>query len=215
MRFYQQSLISLSRLLIIAAILITGCSTTGMQRSKETSTTMETMDNDIKIVMAQLYITGSSLEALMRPNQQEIRKTYVAFKENVSKMEDKEKDFVNHAEEMKGRGKEYFAEWKKEGNEYKNPQIQALSEQRREELGFIYNEIAASSVGVKEAYRVYLSDIREMQIYLSNDLTTKGIKAILPVSKKIVSDGDNLKNSLTNLQKAIDRAREEMAQSGR
>jgi hypothetical protein len=215
MKLYKATVIAMSSLIMITAIIISGCSSTGMERSKKTSTTMETMDKDIKIVISQLDITGASLEALMRPNQQEIKKTYETFKENVSKMEDKEKDFINHAEEMKSRGKEYFAEWKQEGNEYKNPQIQALSDQRRNELGSIYDEIAENSIGVKEAYRVYLSDIREMQIYLSNDLTSKGIETISPVSKKIRSDGDNLKYSLTNLQKAIDRAREEMSQSGR
>lgn len=176
---------------------------------------METMDNDIKIVIAQLDITKASIDALMRPNQQDIKKTYEAFKENVSKMESKEKDFINHSNEMKSRGKEYFTEWEKEGNEYKNPQIQALSAQRREELSSIYNGIAENSIGVNEAYRVYLSDIREMQRYLSNDLTSKGIESIAPVSGKIGSDGNNLKYSLTNLQRAIDRAREEMSQSGR
>jgi len=215
MKLYKKQLITLGSILIITVIIIGGCSSTGMERSEKTSTTMETMDKDIKIVIAQLDITGASLEALMRPNQQEIKKTYDTFKENVTKMEDKEKDFIKHADEMKSRGKEYFAEWSKEGNKYKNPQIQALSEQRRDELGSIYNGIAENSIGVKEAYRIYLSDIREMQIYLSNDLTSKGIETIAPVSRKIGSDGDNLKYSLTNLQRAIDRAREEMSQSGR
>ena len=116
---------------------------------------------------------------------------------------------------MKKRGKEYFAEWEKEGNKYKNPQIQELSDQRRLELGTIYDKIAENSVGVKESYKVYLSDIRELQIYLSNDLTTKGIETITPVSNRIVNNGYNLKYALSNLQQAIDKAREEMDQSGR
>lgn len=200
---------------LIILISIIGCSSTGMQRSQQTSTTMETMDKDIKIVIGDLDATGASLEALMRPNQQEIKKTYDSFKENVTKIEKKESDFIKHSEEMKKRGKDYFAEWEKEGNTYKNAQIQELSEQRREELSIIYGQIAQNSVGVTEAFKTYLSDMREIQIYLSNDLTTKGVEAIAPISKRIVSEGDNLKYSLTNLQKAIDKAREEMSQSGR
>ncbi len=200
---------------LIILISIIGCSSTGMQRSLQTSTTMETMDKDIKIVIGDLDATGASLEALMRPNQQEIKKTYESFKENVTKIEKKESDFIKHSEEMKKRGKEYFAEWEKEGNTYKNAQIQELSQQRRDELGIIYGQIAQNSVGVTEAFKTYLSDMREIQIYLSNDLTSKGVEAISPISKRIVSDGDNLKYSLTNLQKAIDKAREEMSQSGR
>jgi hypothetical protein len=215
MKLNQHSQITIGSILLIAAIIIAGCSSTGMERSEKASTTMETMDNDIKIVITQLDITGASLEALMRPNQQEIKKTYDVFKENVSKMEDKEKDFIKHAIEMKKRGKEYFAEWQKEGGKYKNPQIQALSEQRRDELGAVYGKIAENSVGVKEAYRTYLSDVKEIQIYLGNDLTSKGIETISNVTRKVVDDGDNLKYALEKLQGAIDKAREEMAQSGR
>ncbi|MFP4543958.1 MAG: DUF2959 family protein [Candidatus Kapaibacterium sp.] len=208
-------LIKLCGIMMAAMVIMVGCSSTGMERSEKTSTTMETMDNDIMTVIAQIEITKASLEAMMRPNQQDIKSTYESFKENVSKMESKEDDFIEHAKEMKKRGKEYFAEWEKEGNEYSNPQIQQLSDQRRNELGSIYDRIAENSVGVTEAYRVYLSDIKEMQLYLSNDLTSKGIDTISPVSKKIVADGNNLKYNLESLQNAINRAREEMHQSGR
>ncbi len=70
--------------------MIIGCSTTGMQRSERTSTTMAAMDRDIQIVISQLETTEASLEALMRPDQQEIKKTYEIFKDSVTNMEEKE-----------------------------------------------------------------------------------------------------------------------------
>lgn len=39
--------------------------------------------------------------------------------------------------EMNASGKDYFEEWQKEGDKYKNPRIQQLSEQRRLELSRI------------------------------------------------------------------------------
>lgn len=61
-----------------------------MQRSERTSTTMAAMDKDIQIVISKLETTGVSLRALMRPDQQEIKKTYAIFKDSVTKMEEKE-----------------------------------------------------------------------------------------------------------------------------
>ncbi len=98
---------------------------------------------------------------------------------------------------MQNRGAEYFEEWEKEGNEYKKTKIQELSEQRRDESAANYNEITESSIGVKEAYKIYISDVREIQISLSKDQTSKGIETIMAVSTKIVGDGDNLKYSLS------------------
>lgn len=67
---------------------------------------------------------------------------------------------------------------------------------------------------MKDAFKAYVSDVKEIQIYLSNDLTSKGIEAIAPTCRKVVIDGDNLKYAIKNIQTAIDRAREEMSQGG-
>jgi len=83
------------------------------------------------------------------------------------------------------------------------------------ELIEIYKRIPLNSIGVKDAFRAYVSDATEIQTYLSNDLTSKGVEAIAPISKRVASDGDNLKYAIQNLEMAIERARAEMAQSGR
>lgn len=195
-------------------MVITSCATTGMQRSQDTRTTMESMDNDIQEASRQLDATGSSLDELMRPGQTDVKQAFESYKYNVNKMEAMEKKFAKHAEQMKAQGNNYFEEWKKEGDEYSNPTIQQLSDQRREELRKVYDKIAENSIGVDEAFKTYVSDVKEIQTYLSNDLTTKGIAAIGPTSEKVVSDGDSLKYAIQKLQTAIQDVRAEMAQSG-
>jgi len=214
MKLTNQSVAFLFIMLIVAVISIAGCSSTSIQRSKEATTTMQTMDNDIKLVIVQLDATNASLDELTKPGQSDAKKAFDLYTDNISKIEKMEKDFAKHADEMKARGKDYFEEWQKEDTKYKNPQIQELSEQRRTELSEIYGRIAENSIGVKDAFKAYVSDIKEIQIYLLNDLTSKGIEAIVPISKKVVDDGDNLKYAIKNVQTAIDRARAEMSQSG-
>jgi hypothetical protein len=172
------------------------------------------MDNDIQSIAVQLDATNASLDALMMPNQADVKKAFDSFSKNVSKMEGMQKDFAKHTAEMKARGKDYFEEWQKKGTAYKNPQIQQLREQRRAELGDIYGQIAENSVGVNDAFTSYVSDIKEIQMYLSNDLTPKGIEAIAPTSRKVVDDGDSLKDAIKNVQTAIQKARESMSQTG-
>jgi hypothetical protein len=201
-------------LLIIVAVGITGCASTGMQRSQDTQTTMETMDNDIQEASRQLDATGASLDELIKSGQTDIQRAFETYKSNVEKMVTMENKFAKHAEEMKAKGIDYFEEWQKEGAEYKNPQIQQLSDQRRAALGEIYDKIAENSIGVNEAFKAYVSDIKEIQTFLSNDLTTKGIAAIGPISEKVVSEGDSLKQAIQNVQTAIQNARSEMSQTG-
>ncbi|HCA79663.1 MAG TPA: hypothetical protein DEP53_08015 [Bacteroidetes bacterium] len=211
----RQSVAYLSSILIVAVIGLAGCDSTGRERSKEATTTMQSMENNINLVALQLDATGASLDELMRPGQSDVKKALNSYSDNISKIEKMEKDFAKHADEMKARGKDYFEEWQKEGDKYKNQQIQELSDQRRSELGEIYGRIAENSVGVTEAFKKYVSDSKEIQNYLSNDLTSKGIEAIAALSKRVVDNGENLRNAIKNVQTAIVRAREEMSQSGR
>ncbi|MDZ7694270.1 MAG: DUF2959 family protein [Balneolaceae bacterium] len=185
-----------------------------MQRSQDTRTTMETMDNDIKSASVQLDATGKSLDELMRSGQTDVKSAFDSYKKNVEKMVSMENKFAKHADQMKEKGSDYFKEWEKEGSEYKNPEIQRLSNERRAALGEIYDKIAENSIGVNEAFKAYVSDVKEIQTFLSNDLTIKGITAIGPTSEKVVSDGDSLKYAIQKLQIAIQNARTEMAQSG-
>jgi hypothetical protein len=200
---------------VVAVIGLTGCDSTGRQRSKAATTTMQAMENNINLVALQLEATGASLDELMRPGQSDVKKAFNSYTDNISKIEKMEKDFAKHADEMKARGKDYFEEWQKEGDKYQNQQIQELSDQRRSDLGEIYGRIAENSVGVREAFTKYVSDSKEIQNYLSNDLTPKGIEAIAALSKRVVDNGENLRNAIKNVQSAIVRARSEMAQNGR
>ena len=72
------------------------------------------------------------------------------------------------------------------------------------ELGETYGKIAQNSYVVKEAYKAYVSDIKEIRKYLSNDLTSKGISAIAPTTRKVINYGDALKYQIKNIQTAID-----------
>ena len=215
MKITKQTVAFLFATLAVAAINISGCATTGIQRSEQASTTMQAVSSDIRLILVQLDATGASLDELTRPGQSEVKKAFDLYSNNVSILTEMENDFSKHADQMKARGKDYFDEWQREGQQYKNPEIQALSEQRRIELAEIYDKIALNSVGVKEAFRAYVSDATEIQRYLSNDLTSKGIDAIAPIGKRLSRDEDHLKYAIRDLEVAIERARAEMAQRGR
>ncbi|MBN2202092.1 hypothetical protein JW777_09085 [bacterium] len=189
-----------------------GCATTGMERSEKATTTMQTVSEEISKVVVQLDLTGASLNDLTRVGQSDVKSAFDSYSANVLKMDELEKKFTIHADEMKMRGKEYFAEWKKQGNAYANPKIRALSEQRRAELGEVYGKIAEESIGVKVVFKAYMSDIKEIQKFLSNDLTLKGTDSIIPISDKVVQEGVSLKDALNRVQEAINVASVEMAQ---
>jgi len=197
--------------MILAVIIsLAGCAMTGMQRSEKTNTTMQAVEHDYARALAQVDVTGASLDDLVKPGQTDLKKAFKKYSDNVNTMDDLEKQLYDHADKMSTQGKEYFAEWRTEGSAYTNQQIQALSEQRRADLSLVFAKISESSIGVKGAIQAYMSDIREINTFLSNDLTPKGVEAITPIARQAVNDGDNLKDAIDPVLSAIGIARSEL-----
>lgn len=212
-RYYKPHNI-LAVLFIALTITVTACSTTGMQRSENLQSSLESVDNDIKLTVEEIEAVGSSLDELTRPGQSDVQKAFEVFSENVSKIEEMEEDFSKNADEMTSDIETYLEAWDNNKNQYDNAELQQSSNERRAELGRTYEKIAQNKMGVKEAYKTYVSDVTEIEKYLSNDLTSEGISSIASLSDKTVRNGNQLKTEIGNLRSAIESARAEMKKDG-
>ena len=192
-----------------AVTCLTGCATTGIDRAAKTTDSMQAVEGDYLKASEQIDVTRVSLENLLKPDQSDLRKNYDAYAENVAKMEKLGKQLDRHSEKMRARGNEYFTEWE---SSYTNPEIRELSERRRIEMREVYVKIPEASIGVRGALKSYLTDIKEIQMYLSYDLTPVGIEAIRPTAQKAVVDGDNVKEAINPVLAAIDLVKTEMPQ---
>jgi hypothetical protein len=194
---------------------LTGCATTattGIDRATKTTNLMQTVEGDYQQASEQIDATRASLEDLIKPGQTDMKKAFDAYAGNVEKMEKSGKRLEMHTEQMRVRGKEYFAEWE---SSYTSPEIRELSERRRNEMRELYAKIPEASIGVSGALKSYLTEIRDIQTYLSNDLTPQGIESIRPIARRAVTDGENLKETVKPVLTAIDRVKTEMTQGGK
>jgi len=200
--------------IIGSSLLVSSCSSTGMERSEKAGTSMDNVQKDINEAVAQVTITDTSLQDLVMPGQSNVKKAFEKYSDNVSKMEKDGERLQGHIEKMHDQGKDYFEEWRTQGNAYANPEIAALSDQRRADLTAVFAEISSSSVGIKGNLKTYMSDIKEIQTYLSNDLTPKGVESISPVAQKAIADGDSLKTAVNPVLTALENAKAELKTGG-
>lgn len=214
MKYRNSYTMFLVTMILVGTLSVAGCAKTGMQRSAKTGSTMQAVESDIKQVIAQVDVTGASLQDLIRPGQPDAKKAFKKYTDNVDKMQDMEKRFSEHTDKMRVQGKEYFEEWRTDGKTYTNPQIQALGEQRRADLSADFVRINEASVGVKGSFNAYMSDLNEIQNYLSNDLTPKGVEAISPIAQQAVMDGTSLQAAIYPVLNAVSSARGELTQGG-
>jgi len=190
------------------------CTTSGIERSEDLQTALRLVDNDIEIIVGQLDAINESLDELVDSGQTDVRKAFDVFTENSSKIEKMESDFAKHSDMVEDSGDTYFSKWNNKQNQYDNPEIQKHSDERRAELGRIFDDVTNNHTVIKETFQTYVSDVNEIQLYLSNDLTTNGIASIASLSNQTVHRGIYLKTELLELKAAIERARAEMAHEG-
>jgi hypothetical protein len=165
---------------------------------------MQAVEEDYQQALVQIDETNAALEELVRPQQDDTKDSFNVYTKNVHEMEELGEELTKHTEKMSTQGNAYLAEWE---NSYTGSEIRALSEQRRIEVRELYAKIPNASVGVKGALQSYLTDIKEIQMYLANDLTPQAIDAIRPVTRKTVVDGDNLKTAIRPVLSAFERIR--------
>lgn len=210
MKLRNHSLAFFTMLLLGTAAFLGGCATTGMERSVKTSNSIEEVDSDIRKIIVQIDVTATSLDSLVKAGQPDLKKAFDTYSDDLAKLDSQGNRVLKHLEEMKSRSTEYFAEWEKQGIAYTNPQIRELSEERRIKLAEIYAQVPAAGAGIKVAYLAYLTDLKEIQLYLSNDLTPKGVETIAPVANKTVQDLDGLRTSLKPVISALDEIKAEL-----
>jgi chromosome segregation ATPase len=186
------------------------CASTGMDRSVKTSNSIRDVDSEIRKMSVQIDVTAASLDFLVRSEKSDLKKSFGSYSDNLAKLDKEGKKVLKRLDEMKSHSKEYFAEWEKQGDAFTNSEIRELSEQRRSRLAEVYAQVPAAGAGIKGSYHAYLTDLKEIQMYLSNDLTPKGIEGITPVANKSVQNLDALKASLKPVLSALDEIKAEL-----
>lgn len=196
--------------LLATTTFLGGCAKTGMQRSVKASNSIEEVDNAMRKMVTQIDTTAASLDAVVSPGQPDLKKAFNTYSDNVKDLDKSGEKVLKYMAEMKTNTKEYFAEWQKDGDTYTNPRLRELSEERRNKLADIYAQVPAANEGVQESYMAYMTDLKEIQMYLSNDLTPNGVSSITPIAQRSVRDLDNLKASLRPVIYALDEIKAEL-----
>lgn len=210
MKLRSHSLALFAMLLFSAAAILGGCATTGMDRSVKASNSIKDVDSEIRKMMIQIDVTASSLEAVVAPGQPNLKKAFDKYSDDLAKLDKEGEKVIKRTDEMKKNSNEYFGEWEKQGDAFTNQEIRELSAERRNRLAETYARVPAAADGIKGTYHAYLTDLKEIQKYLSNDLTPEGVEGITPVAKKSVQDLDSLKASLQPVIAALDEIKAEL-----
>ncbi len=198
--------ITLNKTFLLAALtagagwLLVGCGTTrGYKQADKTGAGIAAYRDEVLNGKKAIDATMASLDEVAASASADPRKAFEKYSKNVDNLESTAAKIKKRGQDMREQGQAYFTEWEKQLAEVKNPEIQQLAAQRKAKLNETFSSIKNVAEPLKAQFDPWMSDLKDLQKYLSNDLTITGIDAAKGLFTKARSGGMEVQKSMDAL----------------
>jgi chromosome segregation ATPase len=141
----------------------------------------------------------------------ELRPQFEKFKAELVKMEEKAKSASERAASMREKGLAFFSEWDQQVRSISNEDIRKEAEKRLEKRRKSYGRILSSMEDARKELVPFMSDLNDIRKLLDSELTTSTVASTKSVIRQAKWHGDDVRDSLTDVEKELDRVAAELA----
>lgn len=152
--------------------------------------------DDIVTVKKELDASLAALDNVVAQATVDPRKPYEAFKKSVPKVDSAAAKAKKQAESMKARGQEYFKQWEKELANVSDPEVRKLADERKSTLQATFAKIKETTEPARDQFQPFLAGLKDLQVFLGQDLTIAGINAAKDPIAKTKADGAAVQQTL-------------------
>ena len=183
---------------VVAAQLITAttASAAGYKMADKVGAGIAEFRDEVLNIKKEVDATVASLDKVVTTAATDPRKAFKEFDKAVPRIDDAAKKAKKRAEDMRERGQAYFKEWEKELAGVNNPEIRKLAEERKAKLQTAFDSIKGFMEPARDQFNTWLADLKDLQKYLSNDLTIGGIDAAKELIGKAKTEGQGVQQSM-------------------
>lgn len=183
-----------------ASWLLAGCGTTaGYKEADKTGAGIAEFRDEVLNGKKAIDTTMAALDQIAATATTDPRKAFEQYSKAVADLESTAAKVRKRADDMRAQGQAYFDQWEKQLAEVKNPEIQQLAAQRKAKLQETFASIKKVAEPLKAQFDPWMSDLKDLQKYLSSDLTIAGIDAAKPLFEKTHTEGLDVQKSMDAL----------------
>lgn len=180
--------------------LFTGCgTTTGYKQADKTGAGIAEFRDEIVNGQKAIDATMESLSQVAASATTDPRKPFEKYTKDVANLESVAAKIRKRADSMKAQGQSYFEQWEKQMAEVQNPEIRKLAEERKAKLQETFESIRKYTEPLKAQFDPWMSDLKDLQKFLSNDLTIAGVDAAKSLFIKTQNSGLEVQKSMDAL----------------
>jgi len=180
--------------IVSAFVSVLGCAsdsgekTAGKQRAGAAVSGLKETRAELMSGKAQIDKTVAAMNAL-RDGQGQLPTEFATFNAELKKTEAQAAKTRARAADMRARSSEYQSKWRQEVGKIDDPALRAAANARAEKVRERYDGIAAKAGEARAAYEPFMKQLKNVQTYLSNDLTPAGVQSAGDVFDRATADG--------------------------
>lgn len=199
---------------VLAMVALTsGCSSSskGVERSTKTADGIGVVQKEMSKGISQIDTTTTALNDLVNSPKANLTGQYKSFSKEVENLESMSKKVAARNQSMKANAKEYFDNWEKEASAIKSESIRQISDERRAAARASFDRMSAEIAKGKSAFTPLMEELHDIQLYLSNDLTTAGVAACKPIADQANGNASQVKESLNKVISELSKVQAELS----
>lgn len=200
MKTSKIKLFAMNLVVLAAAAVLAGCVSKSYEKGTATATALQSSADAVAQTSTSLYDVLGAMNNLTFKSQGDLRKQYDAF---VAASTGLSKSMLNldaSVVALHSKADAYFNNWTNQAATIQNETLRTRSVERKTEVTSKLNEVTASYDNLKNSFKPFTTDLKDIETYLGTDLTTGGLATIKDVVAKTKVDAVPLRDSIKQLQ---------------
>ena len=200
---------------VLAMFTFAACATSTPDRAVKAASSLQVMQDNSSKARAQIDTVLSSLDVLMEAPADRLRETYDRYDKDVKQMNEYAGHMRENDADLRKNGNTYLAQWQRDASNVTDPELRALSEQRREEIVRSSQSMRSTVTEAAGSFEAFLRDINDIKKVMGNDLTATGQSDVrrTTVAQTARSEGARVKAMVHRAEQAIEGFRTQITPS--
>ncbi|HEU5181809.1 MAG TPA: DUF2959 family protein [Candidatus Polarisedimenticolia bacterium] len=187
--------------MVVAALIFMGAA--APNQADKVAQRMLKFDAALTQASTQIDATLASMNALSSASGADLTAKYKDYANNVKKLESMAQKAKAQSQQATAQREQYLKQWESSNAKIQNEQLKAASQARRDELVPKIEAIKTSLGSAKEAFGPFMQDLKDLNLYLGNNLNPQGITGASELMTKSTSAGETVKTAIAQGQAAI------------
>lgn len=181
------------------------CQSAGNQKADSTAMHMDDLRAAVTSMKEKVNACATSLAGVIEHGAVDPKPHFAQYRKDVAAVEDGLSKAESNLKTMRSEGQTYFAEWEKQGATIQDPDLKKSAEERRARLSKALEFVTTAMDSAKAELHPFVATIKDVETYLSNDLTPAGIESVEGKAKKIKNDAESIGEKLEDVVVALEK----------